>query len=210
MITFHPAFKLWWPETDGRAKQNYEWLARRSKDARLCFPFCKDGLVVQAGGHVGLWPIILAEHFHTVLSFECDPPLYAALKKNTLDRNLNIHTSPCALGRTEGKAVMQRKGSPGSSLIVPDAITGTSDVFEVNMIAIDDLELSRCDALILDIEGWELEALAGAEKTIERFHPFLHLEASRLPEQDKWLDDHGYKFVARMHSDRLFVHKGRT
>jgi FkbM family methyltransferase len=208
VIVYHPALKLWWPEADQRFLTNYDWLKRRSKDARLCFPFCAHGgTVVQAGGHVGVWPTILAEHFRVVLTFECDPVLYAALARN-VESEKRIVSSQYALGREPGMALMQRKGSPGSSLIVSGA-DAKDTAFEVNMLTIDELELKRCDALILDVEGYELEALAGAEKTIERFHPFLHLEESFREQQDAWMEAHGYKFVTRMHADRLFVHTGR-
>ena len=65
----------------------------------------------------------------------------------------------------------------------------------IEKITIDALSLPRVDFIKLDIEGMELEALAGAAETIARSHPIFlveHIKAGRETLR-AFFDQHGYK-----------------
>jgi FkbM family methyltransferase len=67
----------------------------------------------------------------------------------------------------------------------------------IEKITIDALSLPRVDFIKLDIEGMELEALAGATKTIARSHPIFlveHIKAGRESLR-AFFDQHGYKMA---------------
>lgn len=70
-------------------------------------------------------------------------------------------------------------------------------------IVVDDLDLQELDFILMDCEGYELNVLKGAEKTINKFHPIIVLEINdatlnRLnitrKEIFNWLKEHNYKF----------------
>lgn len=55
----------------------------------------------------------------------------------------------------------------------------------VPIIAIDDLKLSGCNFIKIDIEGHELGALKGAKRTINKFKPAIYVEVERTPTRIK-------------------------
>ena len=77
--------KMWFPPNvlrpqkciDGLKKYENDWLYPfsliESPETKLC---------VQAGGHLGYWPLMLAKKFAHVVTFEPEPYAYAALAKN--------------------------------------------------------------------------------------------------------------------------------
>ena len=66
---------------------------------------------------------------------------------------------------------------------------------KVEQIALDDLPLSRVDFIKIDVEGMEFEALAGAEKIIEKCKPQMLIEVIKI-DKDRMkskLENMGYK-----------------
>jgi hypothetical protein len=55
---------------------------------------------------------------------------------------------------------------------------------------VDDLNLSRCDLIHLDIEGFELFALKGAINTINKCKPTIVIEYAEI-----WLNRYGYNLA---------------
>jgi len=77
----------------------------------------------------------------------------------------------------------------------------------------DDIVLDSCDAIVLDIEGQELNALHGAEETIEEFSPVLMLEVKdhikkggcTEAELTEYLGSIGYKKVDGKAHDSIYT-----
>lgn len=200
-ITYRKDFGCWWPNYDRNPERCHAFVQRRLKDADLVLRHVRGHrCVVQAGGHAGYWPIRLAESFGLVMTFECEPALYECLVRNVRAKGLvNVTMSKEALGPQPGRALMTPAKSAGSWAITSEGTVA------VDQITIDSLNLSACDAIILDVEGYELEVLHGARTTIERFSPVLHLEASHPKWQDEFMRQHDYKLVSKAHGDRVFV-----
>ena len=76
-------------------------------------------------------------------------------------------------------------------------------VGNIPQFMIDDLDLSDCDLIWLDLEGYELQALAGALNTIEKFNPVIMAERAN---QDvvKYLSRWGYKQIDTSNLDCIF------
>lgn len=200
-ISYRPDFKLWWPDYDHSPENCFRCVKRGLADMDYAIGLCRRrDVCVQAGGHVGLWPIRLAARFGIVHTFECEPVLFRALSRN-VDGLKNIRMYPSALGAESAMVMMRGSVSAGSWRIDP------AGKFPVQQVTIDALDLNACDAIFLDIEGYEAEALRGAANTIERFRPVLHVE--ELPRSKIAIRSHmksiGYRLVKQIHSDFVYV-----
>lgn len=142
-------------------------------------------VVVQAGGRLGLWPLYLAEFFDHVHTFEPDPVNYACMKRNIGDHwtpaHGQIHSYNAALG-DEPKLhfLADSSESDGMHFVRPvgEPLGRTDNPIDITTI--DELHLPVCDAIFLDVEGYELAALKGAIATIMRFKPLIVVEENAL------------------------------
>lgn len=153
-------------------------------------------VAVQAGGNVGVLAMGLAKHFGHVYTFEPDPDNFQCLEHNV--------TAPNVVKKNVAL------GSPGVATIGMDRTPENCGAHRVGgfgdtpVECIDQLALVACDLIILDIEGYELEALKGAEWTIRTHKPTVILEDKGLSERygvkkgeaPRWLQDRfGYRIV---------------
>jgi FkbM family methyltransferase len=152
----------WWPDDVGDAWRHalrhvgsLEWAIAACRERRTA---------VQAGGNVGLWPRRLAESFARVYTFEPDARARACLEKNVL---ANVIVSAAAVGERAGVCALDHRGLGSHRIIEGDAVP---------VVPIDDLALTDCDLLQLDIEGYEWHALAGARATLARCRPIVQVE----------------------------------
>ncbi len=200
VITYREDFKLFWPDYDHNPPKCFNKVRMQinAMDATIAASRGFD-LCVQAGGHAGLWPDQLARVYGKVITFEPDPALFACMEKNLAGRE-NIEMHQAALGRNVADVMMMPHPSAGSWYI------STEGRVPVKQTTIDGLNLPACDAIILDIEGSEPEALAGASETIKRFRPILHLEILKRATDTiaKVVADIGYRFRTQVHSDHIF------
>lgn len=151
-------------------------------------------VVVQAGGNFGVWAKYLSDIFKTVYTFEPDPLNFSALSRNIGDIQ-NIIKLQSALGeRGETPIELHREDNNAGAHYV-------NGHGYLPCLALDYLHLPACDLIILDIEGYELKALRGAEQTIIEFRPVIHLEEKGLSKKygvmqgdaALWLSKFGYK-----------------
>lgn len=195
-----PLTNLWWPEFEsGRADVEAHMLGRVN-DVDVVIPHVRTkGIAVQAGGHVGLWARQLAKHFTFVHTFEASGDMFDCLYRN-VGAYPSVIPTQAALGRREGTAKFSVRRA-GRSKIDP---AGDETVL---LRTIDSLQLPRCDLLYLDIEGHELDALAGAMATITKFRPVIALEVLKGREQEtsNWVSANGYTRAQRIHNDWIFT-----
>jgi FkbM family methyltransferase len=191
-----------WPEGDIEAKPA---IFATLKDLDYYVGMCDQRRVaVQAGGNVGVWPLHLAKYFNMVHTFEPDSVNYACLMRNVAAKT-NISAMRAALGARESEAtVLRQAGNSGATRIIEGS--------GVHVITLDSLGLSDVDLLQLDIEGYELFALKGAEQTILKYSPLIVLELKGHGEKygyddDQvidWLRVRGYQQVGIAHRDIIF------
>lgn len=199
-FSYRADFGLYWPETDHDPAKCHHRVMSRYKDCDEVTRRCAGRqLCIQAGGHAGVWANRLAQSFKKVLTFEPDPNLFQCLLRNAKAKNIQVYEQ--ALGEYSGMAKMLPHASAGSWKIDP---AGTVDVA---MTIIDYLGLEHCDAILLDIEGYELKALDGARKTISRFKPVILLEEGKRKHEIRahMAREFGYKLEKKIHDDGIFV-----
>lgn len=198
---------LLWPERDTKCAAVVFDMA---EDLKIVLTYVRErDVVVQAGGNCGVWPRALAPLFSTVYTFEPDKTNFGALAFNTVDFP-NVIAMNAALGMHRGMVSMfteQRElHNCGALFVKPGG--------RVPTLRVDDLALTACDLLYLDIEGFELDALRGASATLDAFGPVVALEDKGLSERygiskgeaETWLArEHGYKVRQRVHRDVILT-----
>ena len=122
------------------------------------------------------------EGFRKVISFEPDPANYPGLQATAdtlrMARGL-IETRACALGDSVCEILVETSGGPSSRVGHGDQV--------ISCRMIDEFAEARCHPTFikLDIEGHELPALRGAERTIREQRPVLAVSAYHK-QNDLW------------------------
>lgn len=167
------------------------------------------GTVIQAGCHLGLWPLKLSRFFDQVLTFEVDAENLASSRKNLEDIG-NVAIQYGALGDHDGTVAIQRHArSTGSHHVKVRSTSGGCP-----MLRIDDLDESP-GALFLDIEGMELAALRGASHVLKECRPVVVVEMNNCmyrygvtPDKiRKFIRGFGYQVVHNYKTDVVFSYK---
>jgi FkbM family methyltransferase len=169
-------------------------------------PYLKNNKVaIQAGGNCGMQVVKFAEFFETVYTFEPDPVNFHCLVNNL--PFTNVIKMQCCLGSDHRMVSMNT---------LEDAIGGfyvNEDHGNVPTIRIDDLDLKNCDFIQLDVEGYQLFALRGAEETIKRFQPVISVELDWVERYEftkndivNFLTNMDYTKVDSYTSDLIYVH----
>lgn len=204
---------LWWPAADTDA---------RGVITADCAPSIRAllkhipgrAVIVQAGANVGLYPLALAAHFDAVFTFEPHPVNFECLRRNHEEHPLKeqVVIANAGLGETATRARIFELNprNCGAHRVEFDKITPEN---AVTLMRLDDIPLHACDCLWLDIEGAELFALKGAERTIERFAPVIAVEdkglhrAYGIPDGalQQWLGERGYEWIDRIGNDKVFI-----
>ena len=194
-----------WPSEDEKLVQVFDHVS----DINYFMEFVKNTRVcVQAGGACGVWPLRYALLFDSVITFEPMQENYEALMKNIEGAdNINVHNKALSNRELKGSMVFDRSEHNNYGAVYFKEGQGN-----VNTITIDSMNLKWCDLLQLDIEGGELQALDGAQDTINRCSPIIVLEEKPLPqlqsdyrEPRRYIESLGYREVGSIHKDVVFA-----
>lgn len=117
-----------------------------------------------------------------VYCFEPNPPVRAKLERNiALNRFTNIEVMPLGVGDAEATLKLSSPSphNRGGNRILENPV---GDFVEVRVVPLDTLVaekgIERVDVVKIDVEGFELRALKGGKKTLERWKPILFIEIS--------------------------------
>lgn len=149
-------------------------------------------VIVEAGAHVGVDTLKIAEHWPAskVFAFEPLPELFKKLQAST-NKLKNVECYQLALGQKNAKDKINISGgrSDGSSSMLkpkehlklhPDVTFNKQLVVEV--VSLDSWlakrKISKVDFLWLDLQGYEMSALEGAKqllKSVSAIHTEINL-----------------------------------
>ena len=205
---------IYWPESDVEC---HKVVPKQVHDLEKVLKLVKNNkAVVQAGGNVGIWPLYLSNEFNSVITFEPDPDNFACLTQNCKFKH-NITAINAALGDKNTICTMDVTPRNVGAHQINKIFSGKQADLPapekiVDITTIDDLELSSCDLIVLDIEGYEPQALEGARETIERFGPVIVVEDKGLSERYGWPKGwsesfEGYEVSHRVHRDVILSPK---
>ena len=172
-----------------------QMVIRRKEQARIAMEYLphwvpedKRRVCVEAGGNWGLWPLLLSDIFDTVYTFEPDHACFTGLVNNCRHKE-NVVAFQAALGSEPELVNLSREeDTTGNQYVIGKGIYPT--------FRVDDLGLDVCDLIYLDIEGCELDALIGAQRTIGLCKPIVIFEVTKkLDPYNKvegYMSRHGY------------------
>jgi FkbM family methyltransferase len=186
-----------------------------------------DGVVaIDCGANIGVHTIEWAKimfGWGEVVAFEAQERIFYALAGNiTLNNCFNAKALFAAVGAKSGHIMVPLPDyfTPSSfgSLEIREKINtefigqnisyAQEGCVKTQLLSIDELNFQRIDFIKIDIEGMEMEALIGAEKSIEKFKPQLLIEKIKSDENEirNFLNKFEYKFF-NAGMNLLAVHK---
>jgi len=161
-------------------------------------------VVVEVGANIGAHTVAMAKACRPGVLYAFEPQrrvfqvLCANLALNDVD---NVIARPEACGAEPGFAVVPpmdyaSESNFGGVSLEPAGQPGET----VRVMPLDELGLTRCNLIKADVEGFELQVLAGAAETIARCRPLLYVENDRA--------EHRRALIAKVHEMgyRMFWH----
>lgn len=186
-----------------------------------------DGVVaIDCGANIGVhtveWAIAMTG-WGSVVSIEAQERIYYALAGNIAINNcfnaIAMHGAVSAEAGTmkipmpdyttaSSFGSLELRQSATNEFIGQKIDYSEASAVTIQKIPLDSLKLARVDLIKIDVEGMELEALIGAQQTIETSHPILLIESIKAG-ADKltaWVEARGYRVMA-VGINILAIHK---
>lgn len=135
-------------------------------------------VVLTAGAHLGFVALAISHAIGPngrVLAFEADPRMVDKCRRNLALNNAEatVNLVPVALGSANDELAMSLSSTAGQSSLAigHHAIGGTRVAVRNGDEVLAELGISSIDGLVLDVEGWEMEILAGLSNTLSNHLP---------------------------------------
>ena len=161
--------------------------------------------VLDIGAWVGTWTMAMNKFCGRVVAFEPDKLHYECLVKNVPE---DVETHQLAIGAEEKMISLSEDDFTQSKRVVGE---GTIPMITIDSLGIDDIDLIK-----IDVEGFEMEVLKGAEKTLGNVQ-YIMIElnnntkryGSSNLEIEKYLDKKGFKILIKAWPDVVWQKKGK-
>jgi len=154
--------------------------------------------VIQAGGNCGMYARFYGNYFERVYTFEPCPKNFYCLDRNCVgDKYHKYH------GGLGDKSVKYSINNTNKTNVGVHKINETGG--DIQMYRIDDLELTHCDLIHLDVEGYEPKVLLGSKATIQKFKPVIILERAN---GKNVIEQLGYVLYKKLRMDSVYIYRG--
>ena len=164
---------------------------------------------IDIGSHIGFWSKDFTNTFKHTYAFDPIPQVRECYVKNITNTNYTLY--PYGLGR-EQKNVL---------VFYDPELTGNTHAsdrgnIDIEIRTLDSFNLEDIDYIKIDAEGYEIEALIGARKLIEKCKPFIHIEAKKkvmvkqnitMKDIEDYFESINYKQVLSVKSELLYTPK---
>ena len=157
-------------------------------EGRLLAQAIKSGMtVIEVGSNIGAHTIPMARACRpgTLYAFEPQRRIFQILCANLALNDIdNVVAWPDACGMEAGQASVPALDYASADNFggVSLGVSGQAGE-QVRVVRIDDLGLTALGLLKIDVEGFELDVLAGAAETIGRLRPVIYVENDRAANQ---------------------------
>lgn len=165
------ALYAWW-----RARR----LWRRGEAELKLLPFLVDPTrnAIDVGANKGTYSYFLGRLCPRVHAYEPNPAMRSVLKRIV---NRNVVISPKAVSNSNGPAVLavpckDERASNNIGTLRLNRVDGAYHPVAVEQVRLDDEPLTNIGFIKIDVEGFELEVIAGAENLLRRDRPVLLVE----------------------------------
>lgn len=170
-----------------------------------------DDTIIEIGGNIGslMVPLSRLVPRGVVMSFEPERTAFCTLAGNIAINNLrNVFCYQQAMSKETGvlnvpELDLEKTNNFGGLELDKDYSQCPN--YPVGINTLDNLGLSRCDLVKIDVEGMELSVLEGGVKTLENYSPHLIVEDDREDKSAalrKFIRDMGYTIYS--HSAPFF------
>ncbi len=144
---------------------------------------------IDIGANIGLWAKDLSKYFNNIVCFEPNPFCHECLKKNITLENSKIY--PYGLGEKEEtrELFVDLTKLGGSSFINKTKIGFNQDGSKIygefgqetvkkniEIKKLDDFDFKKINFIKIDVQGYELNVLKGAQNTLINNNPVICLE----------------------------------
>lgn len=192
-----PLAGRWWlPASRGKVLRILNGSYEREQ-TRLFREHLRPGdTVLDVGAHVGYYTLlssVLVGERGAVWAFEPNPRNAAFLRRHVeLNRRGNVQVEQAAVSSAEGTARFDFGTGSGTGHLAEQG------ALEVRTVRLDDFcrkHALRPSAVKIDVEGAEMEVLAGGEETIRRDRPTIFLSTHGAEVHRRclaWLRERGY------------------
>lgn len=174
-------------------------------------------VVIDAGANIGTFSLkaaTLVKDSGQVFAFEAHPATVCILRRNIkLNKSRNINITGKALGDRDGFVSFSTEAYDD----VNHVVSGEENGFKVPVSKLDDIKeiknLKKIRCVKIDVEGYELPLLQGAEQTIskaeyvlfEAYAPNCKRFGYTLDELFAWFISRGYVFVDPVTGEKLDI-----
>ena len=169
------------------------------------------------GANIGITTRLLSQNYRLVIALEPSSQNRAAIFRNQISGVNNVLVYPFAASSKSGNEKIRISDSSCGGNSLSDVDLPNPDRFEdIELVKIDDLIIGNIffknrniSFIKLDIQGYELLALKGAEKIINQFKPTIICEVmtsfySNEEKIDNFLITKGYEKVLSFGKDRIY------
>ncbi len=150
--------------------------------------------ILDIGANIGLHTVWFAKHAFQghVSSFEPNEfnrELLIMNLRHNLTANVEVYTNVIGNGISSCFISSYSPHVPGNYGECTVLINKQGPAQAAQMVTIDALKPIKCDFMKIDVEGYEMEVLKGAEATIDKFKPSMLIEVNASKEHIKFLWD---------------------
>jgi len=162
-------------------------------------------IAVDIGAHVGEWTRALSRKFDNVICFEPNPNFRECFNRNIKEHNVTLHPY--------GLSSQSHNATQGVNATHLNDVLGDTEPREgdIECRSLDSFDLSDVDYIKIDVDGFEIPVLLGAQETLKRNNPVINIEMKELKrpkiveESRKILRNLGYNHHSRVRSDEVWL-----
>lgn len=202
LVSFYESFEWYYPECELQTK---EWVVNNARP---------DWAYIDCGANIGYYSILFSQLSPAGQVHAIEPTKTVEMLRQNIDYNRcnNIHVHNIAVGNHDGRMVEKVYRIWGTP---PEEIE--YDFLKIDTL-VENLGLKRLDCLKIDVDSFDFEVLKGAEKTLEKFDPWLVIELNHAlslrcqsnMEALSWLQKRGYRNTLVLDHDNFVMRRSAT